>query len=334
MASSSKRHKADDDAVETEEQLRETGEESMEVAEGLREDQPEEARQVGEVQHAELHTLDEYSKTVDSDIVVLAISEYSELQCEELWIAFGVGKHFKVIPVHILHTQLGTPKATALPLFHALTGCDTVSSFLGKGKTTAFNTWTKYPELSESLNSIRTSKGESLNEEFMAIERFIVLMYSSSSDSSSVNSERQALFTRGRAIDQIPPTADALMQHLLRAVFQGVHVWSQSLIKHQLLPCPSDWGWKKDKDQWKPLWITLPQSQQACRELIHCSCKKNCSGKCSCFSAGLPCTHLCSCICRKKEEVESDNSDLESDTEVSSESEDSLDFSNRFHQME
>ena len=33
-----------------------------------------------------------------------------------------------------------------LPLFHAFTGCDTVSAFCGRGKT-AWNTWKVYPKV-------------------------------------------------------------------------------------------------------------------------------------------------------------------------------------------
>ena len=38
------------------------------------------------------------------------------------------------IPVHTIAAHLGPAKSSALPAFHALTGCDTTSSFFGKGK--------------------------------------------------------------------------------------------------------------------------------------------------------------------------------------------------------
>lgn len=77
-------------------------------------------------------------RTVDKDVVVIAITEYSNLCLirpgVSEWIAFGTGKHFQYISIDIICEALGPRKAKALPLFHAITGCDTTSSFQGKGK--------------------------------------------------------------------------------------------------------------------------------------------------------------------------------------------------------
>jgi len=73
-------------------------------------------------------------RTVDTDVVVLAVAFFGRLSVEKLWIHFGMGKHTLVIAVHDLVTVLAAEKCRALPVFHALTGCDTVSCFLGKGK--------------------------------------------------------------------------------------------------------------------------------------------------------------------------------------------------------
>ena len=42
-------------------------------------------------------------------------------------------------------------KSANLPLFHALTGCDTVSSFAGIGKKTAWAAWNVYPEVTDAF---------------------------------------------------------------------------------------------------------------------------------------------------------------------------------------
>ena len=87
-------------------------------------------------------------KTVDTDVVVLAVSVAQGLQPEdELWLAFGTGKSFRYLAAHKIAAGLGPEKAQALPMFHALTGCDTVSSFAGHGKKTAWTIWTVLPEL-------------------------------------------------------------------------------------------------------------------------------------------------------------------------------------------
>ena len=71
----------------------------------------------------------------DTDTVVLAISVVEEIKVAELWVAFGTGKHFRYTAAHAIASSLGADKLRALPAFHAVTDCDTVSFFGWKGKT-------------------------------------------------------------------------------------------------------------------------------------------------------------------------------------------------------
>lgn len=64
-------------------------------------------------------------RTIDTDVVVLALSIFPWIAADELWVAFGVGKHFRYLPIHDIATKLGIDRCKALPLFHAMTGCDT-----------------------------------------------------------------------------------------------------------------------------------------------------------------------------------------------------------------
>ena len=83
----------------------------------------------------------------DSDVVVLAISVASSISIDELWVAYGTGKHLCNTPAHSIPATLGRDKASALPMFHSITGCDTVSFFCGRGKMTAWDVWNIFPEL-------------------------------------------------------------------------------------------------------------------------------------------------------------------------------------------
>ena len=58
-----------------------------------------------------------------------------------LWIAFGQGASAKFIPIHDVVSALGRGKTDGIIFFHAFTGCDTVSAFRGKGKKSAWRTW-------------------------------------------------------------------------------------------------------------------------------------------------------------------------------------------------
>ena len=84
-------------------------------------------------------------RTVDTD-VVLSISLLDRMNAHELWIAFRIGKNFRYLAVHDIRAALGPDKSAALPFFHALTGCDTVSCFAGHGKKTAWQTWNAFPD--------------------------------------------------------------------------------------------------------------------------------------------------------------------------------------------
>ena len=64
------------------------------------------------------------------------------------------------------------------------------------------------------------------------IERFIVIMCDRGSSESSVNPERLVLFTqKGREIENIPPTQDALAQHVLSVWYEQVMCGAKQRLK-------------------------------------------------------------------------------------------------------
>ena len=69
------------------------------------------------------------------------------IEADEGWIAFGIGKKFKYICMHEIACQLVPRKSKALGIFHAFTGCDVTSFFAGKGKRSAWETWRVCPAI-------------------------------------------------------------------------------------------------------------------------------------------------------------------------------------------
>ncbi len=235
-------------------------------------------------------------RTVDTDVLVLAVTTAQRLDIPELWVAFGTGKHFRFIPAHDVASALGADRCIALPMFHAFTGCDTVSCFGGRGKRTAWETWRSYNDVTPAFSAL-ASTPEGIDQWLEPLERFVVLLYDRTNGLGSVNQARKYLFTqKSRTINNIPPTKASLMQHTKRAAYQAGHCWGQMMIAAPELPSPSDWGWKKnDNNGWEVFWTTLPEATHACRELLRCSCKKGCKWHCKCIKAALPCTALCHC---------------------------------------
>jgi len=100
-----------------------------------------------------------------------------------------------------LNAAIGPRKCAALPAFHALTGCDTVSCLHGKGKNSAWSTWNSYPELTGALLNLTCVTDEldnimNLSRTDMIIyvlERFIILMFDRTSECTDLDSARKQL---------------------------------------------------------------------------------------------------------------------------------------------
>ncbi|CAM1154646.1 Uncharacterised protein g11332 [Pycnogonum litorale] len=115
----------------------------------------------------------------------------------------------------------------------------------------------------------------------------------------NVNSARMELFSqKSQAVDKIPPTQNALLQHTRRAVYQA-GIWTTCMLSQQTNPCPTDYAWAKVGNSWEPVWSTIPEGSKACREFVKCGCKRACT-VCKCSKANLPCTSLCRCTCSSK----------------------------------
>jgi len=130
-----------------------------------------------------------------------------------------------------------------------------------------------------------------------------VILYDKTSDLEHVDEARKALYCqKGKTMDTIPPTQDALLQHSKRVAYQA-GIWSTSEQSEQHAPTPEGWGWTLDKgsESWVPVWNTIPVASKACGELVTCGCKslKGCGTGCACKQARWKCTELCSCHCEK-----------------------------------
>ena len=166
-------------------------------------------------------------RTIDTDVFVLSVSQMQRIPQREVWLAFGMGKLFRYYPIHEIARSLGPQRSLALPVFHTFTGCDTVSSYAGKSKKSAWDTWNVFPEVTSAFLEITNAPSELSEECTRNIETFVVLLYDRGSELKSVDEARQQLFcTRSRSLDRIPPTSAALKQHILPASYQGGHVWS------------------------------------------------------------------------------------------------------------
>ena len=90
-------------------------------------------------------------RTVDTDVVVLAVAASTRYDGKDIWINFGTGERKKILSAHQISAAIGRNKYVALPVFHAFTGCDTVSSFKSIGKKTAWQIWKVFDDVTKAF---------------------------------------------------------------------------------------------------------------------------------------------------------------------------------------
>ena len=140
-----------------------------------------------------------------------------------------------------------------LPLFHALTGCDTVSGFAGHGKKSAWTTWNALPALTGALLELHNHPNKLCEDAISTVVRFVIVMYDQTSTAIALEIARKKLYLKKHDPEKIPPSKGALLQHLNRALLQGSCIWGQILSPRLTLHSPTDWGWKFCNEQYEPL---------------------------------------------------------------------------------
>lgn len=235
-------------------------------------------------------------RSVDKDVVIIAISIIPTLNATELWVAFGTGRHLSYIPTHMIALSLGLVKSKVLPMFHAYTGCDTVSFFANKGKKTAWDVWKTYDKLTEAFYSVVVAPDDLKDETISTIERFTVQLYKRISTLSSDDTARMELFVKnGRGMEDITLNKRCTYaSYPWKYIPSCIYCWGKTLELSPDFPCPSDWGWS-NPEEWQSIWTTLPQASQATRELLRSGCQKGCRNACRDLKAALHCTELCHC---------------------------------------
>ena len=138
----------------------------------------------------------------------------------------------------------------ALPLFHAITECDTISHFLECGKKTAGASWQNTPGLTGTLLALTNAPScFSLGSLHMQkLGRFVFITYSKGCGLAKVNEARHRLFfTSGKGtLENIPPSRAALFEHAKRALLQASFYWNRATLVHQEIPDFREWGWQSE----------------------------------------------------------------------------------------
>ena len=189
------------------------------------------------IRHA-LHCLASYQsykrivvRTIDTDVLILLISYlsftdydrsvdvYAEMINSSLF--YDIGK-----TVEFLRSDI----CKAMPFFYSFTGSDIASSFYGKGKCKAWDTWmnSTHKHIYTEVFSRLGNKPEFISEEDLDIlERFVIELYLLSvhqnTSPSSLAYMRLENFKSSADNDlrKLPPSREALREHAKRASYQA-----------------------------------------------------------------------------------------------------------------
>ena len=84
----------------------------------------------------------------------------------------------------------------------------------------------------------------------------------------------------------LPPSSAAARQHSYR-VYHQVQQWRGVNLN------PTDWGWKLENGQLRPVTSLADPIPPSILHLIACNCRAGCERQCECRKMGLSCTHMC-----------------------------------------
>lgn len=233
-------------------------------------------------------------KSMDTDVYVLCLA--FSAQIGQLFLLTGTGNKSRIVNISVLATHLGTAVCNALIGIHIFSGCDSVSSFHGKGKRKAFLIAKERPEYLEAFGTLGNHFDIDIST-FEVLEKFVCQLYNQGCE-CDLNSARYKVFclSSTRLSPQtLPPTRDALWQHCKRAAYQAA-VHRRSLMVRISAPSPEGHGWYKDGNELFVQWMDQEPMPGFLKNIVHCSCKLHCnSNRCSCKSNNVPCTDMCKC---------------------------------------
>jgi len=241
--------------------------------------------------------------STDTDVFVSALYHYLQKWktsgLNELWIAFGVGKTSRYIPLHLFEGRVPLAVLLCLPAIHALTGCDTTSKV--STKLAALKAAELYAEglLSEF------GKGP-LNEEMeKKAEEFLVHALASSLGTMDKLRFHQFHHKKIRNFQDLAPTSRSIRLHIKRSYLQ-CYKWIHALEQTAKLN-PLDFGYIQEdttlipqvtEDPMDPEDFPKPCNCQMCFKETVCPCRRlkiMCCDFCKCKSSVLykcknPCT--------------------------------------------
>ena len=128
---------------------------------------------------------------------------------------------------------MGEEIATKLPVIHALTGCDTTSSFFGTGKVRLIKKLKKESSsltLLEGFGHNRRLSNDEDNEDdevYSNVKKFVQTMVYNGKEDETLVETRVRLYKalKTKSSESIPPDPDSLCQAIYRIIHYQLYYW-------------------------------------------------------------------------------------------------------------
>ena len=249
-------------------------------------------------------------KTADSDVVVILLRFMKEflnvVNDLMLVVDFNSSGNRRILSMNSSYLALGEDIRLALPFFHCLTGPDSTSSFYKLSKKDWFAKWMSFPH-KDSLTDIfqnlsRCPTKEEVIDSQTVMQNFVTFAFSKDFD-GDLDDLRFHIFRKSSSNELriLPPSKDALLQHLFRSSYQAGWVWGNTLLQREP-PEPETWGWRSHQTYLRIHWNSLDVNQQLQNALSICQCRTAKCKTCRCAKNQQKCLKFCNC-CRKCKNV-------------------------------
>ncbi|KAL7288521.1 hypothetical protein TKK_0017265 [Trichogramma kaykai] len=205
----------------------------------------------------------------------------------------------RYIPIHTLGKELGPNITSSILTLHALSGCDTTSSFFMIGKRKAYSALKKMNE--EVLRDFADMTHIPIEKAEQSVSFFLASAYDSSNRSKAnrycVNSLRYNLaMEKNTSVEKLPPSSSELRQHILRSIWQ-INEWIQATLPNIESFDLNKYGWILQNDELQPNFFEGPTAMEFLQKYF-CSCKRKnaCSTDiCPCVESNFGCCNICTC---------------------------------------
>lgn len=164
----------------------------------------------------------------DTDVLMMLIAFQKEIRIP-IYFKCGTKARVKYIEIQKIVNALGEHVSEAILGMHSFTGCDSVSTFAGRGKLSSLKLLKNNFQVQDTFCEL--GKQWTVTPAlFSKLEAFVCQLYSAKTTTTDVNELRYCIFASKKGQiepHQLPPCGNALQKHICRANYQAA-IWRRS----------------------------------------------------------------------------------------------------------